>query len=265
MSQDLRRDFQDRQDLIDYVAEIFPQTANFEPFVADTRGGRRAAEQLFENIDPKKYGATRNNISGAVTYLSPYIRHGVVTLREVRDLALRRADQRKDAAKFIMELAWREYWQRLYETLGGGVWDDIEEYKTGFPPDSYDEELPVNIKRGTTGLACIDAFSRELRRTGYLHNHARMWLASYVVHWRKVQWQAGAEWFLEHLLDGDPASNNLSWQWVASTFSNKPYFFNRENLERHTEGLYCRQCLHYGSCPFEGRYEDLSQKLFQIQ
>jgi deoxyribodipyrimidine photo-lyase len=265
LSLDLRREFETREELIDYVRQQFPDTAEFEEFVPETQGGRHAAQALLDAIDPKRYGQTRNNLTGAVTQLSPYIRHGVVTLREVRDTALSKVEHNRDAAKFIMELAWREYWQRIYDHLGLGVWEDIEEPKTGHAPSEYEEELPANIKRGTTGLACMDGFSRELRRTGYLHNHARMWLASYVVHWRKVKWQAGAEWFLEHLLDGDPASNNLSWQWVASSFSNKPYFFNRENLERHTDGLYCRVCRHYGSCPFEGAYEDLSQKLFQIQ
>ena len=64
-----------------------------------------------------------------------------------------------------------------------------------------------------------------------MHNHARMYLASYVVHFRRVRWQAGAEWFLTHLLDGNEASNNFSWQWVASTLSQKPYIFNLENVQ----------------------------------
>ena len=101
-----------------------------------------------------------------------------------------------------------------------------------------------------------------MRETGYLHNHMRMWMAAYIVHWRKIRWQAGAKWFLEHLLDGDPASNNMSWQWVASTFSHKPYFFNRENLERYTDGVYCKECPLYRNCDFEGSYEQLEEKLF---
>ncbi|MGV2433758.1 MAG UNVERIFIED_CONTAM: hypothetical protein LVT10_01690 [Anaerolineae bacterium] len=65
-----------------------------------------------------------------------------------------------------------------------------------------------------------------------------MYVAAYVVHWRKVQWQAGAAWFLEHLLDGDPASNNLGWQWVASTFASKPYLFNWENVKKFDGGRF---------------------------
>jgi deoxyribodipyrimidine photo-lyase len=117
----------------------------------------------------------------------------------------------------------------------------------------------------------MDAFAADLERIGWLHNHARLWLASYVVHWRRVRWQAGARWFLRHLLDGDPASNNLSWQWVASSFGSKPYIFNRENLERFSGGRYCRNCPRAnrggarrpGGCPFEASYEELQQRLFR--
>ena len=80
--------------------------------------------------------------------------------------------------------------------------------------------------------AGFDAWVAELKHTGYLHNHARMWLASYVVHLRKVHWRAGADWLYAHLLDGDLASNHLSWQWVAGTGSHKPYLFNAENVAR---------------------------------
>jgi deoxyribodipyrimidine photo-lyase len=78
---------------------------------------------------------------------------------------------------------------------------------------------------------------RALYDTGYVHNHARMWLASYLVHLRKLQWQAGAAWLHGHLLDGDLASNSLSWQWVAGTFSSKPYLFNNDNVARFAPAL----------------------------
>jgi deoxyribodipyrimidine photo-lyase len=92
-----------------------------------------------------------------------------------------------------------------------------------------------------------------------------MWMAAYVVHWRRVHWKAGADWFLEHLLDGDPASNHLSWQWVASSFSHKPYFFNRDNLERFSKSRYCTDCPRSGDCPFDGSYEQLENQLFAPQ
>ena len=226
--------------------------------ISPFRGGRRAALDALARVDPGRYARTRNYLGGDVTRLSPYLRHGVLSMAEVRDAARHAGD----AAKLLNELAWRDYFRRIYDRIGDGVWDDLEPSKAGLEPSDYADEMPADVVEGATGLACIDAFSRDLADIGYLHNHARMWLAAYLVHWRRVAWPAGAEWFLYHLLDGDPASNNLSWQWVAGTFSNKPYIFNRENLERHTDGVYCRRCPLRGRCDFEGSYEDLGARLF---
>ncbi len=256
MSADRARDRQ-----IARLRAQFPEAVAIDPAVAETRGGRRAAEAALATVDPAIYAATRNNLNGAVTRLSPYLRHGVLSLVEVRNAALARVSSPQLAAKLINELGWRDYFQRIYAILGDDVWRDIEPYKTGLTARDYAAELPADIDQGATGLACIDAFSHTLHATGYLHNHARMWLAAYVVHFRRVQWQAGARWFLTHLLDGDPASNNLSWQWVASTFSHKPYFFNRENLERNTDGAYCRHCPLRRHCIFEGSYEQIEAQL----
>ncbi|MEA5581083.1 FAD-binding domain-containing protein [Nodularia harveyana UHCC-0300] len=258
----MRRDFTNRDELIAYLREQFPDALERDDHISETVGGRKAAEKLLKEVDPVAYEKTRNSLTGAVTRLSPYIRHGVLSLREVRDDVLEKVQDPNDASKLINELGWRDYWQRLYLKLGDRIWEDQEEYKTGYTPTDYADKLPANITAGTTGMVCIDSFSQELRQTGYLHNHIRMWLAAYIVHWRRIRWQAGAKWFLEHLLDGDPASNNMSWQWVASTFSHKPYFFNRENLERYTKSVYCRQCPLYGHCDFEDSYEKLEQRLF---
>jgi len=122
--------------------------------------------------------------------------------------------------------------------------------------------MPADVVAAATGMACIDDFVRRLHATGWLHNHGRMWLASWLVHVRGVPWRAGADWFLAHLLDGDPASNHLSWQWVAGTFSAKPYLFNRENLEAFTAGTLCRRCPVFGVCDVEGSYEELAERLF---
>ena len=196
-----------------------------------------------------------------MTRLSPYLRHGVLDLAEVRDAVLARDRPQREIWKFVQELAWRDYWRRVYGVLGDRVWDDIEPYATGVR--DYAHELPPDIASATTGLACIDAFTGDLLDTGYVHNHARMYFASYVVHHRRVRWQAGARLYLAHLLDADPSSNNLSWQWVASTFGARAYIFNRENLERYTEGVYCRRCpLAAGGCPFDADYRTLDARLF---
>ena len=263
MIEALQNKFATREELEKYLRSQFPAPAARDTGLSPWRGGHAEAAVRLAAIAPERYGRTRNHLDGAVTRLSPYLRHGVLSLAEVWRRARTLVDDpRKGATKFASELAWRDYWQRLYEQWGQGVWQDREEYKTGLLAADYAPDLPADIEQGRIGLACMDSFSQELHQIGYLHNHSRMWLAAYVVHWRRVRWQAGARWFLTHLLDGDPASNNLSWQWVASTFSQKPYFFNRENLEKYTAGRYCREC--QAVCPFQGTYEQLAQSLFPI-
>lgn len=260
---ELRKDFAggDREELVDYLSGEFPGAYERSPEVSDIRGGRLAAEERLATASPQSYAKTRNLLGGAVTMLSPYIRHGVVGAREVRDSVLERAGWAGE--KLVQEVGWHDYFQRVYRRIGTGVWEDREEWKTGLGPDEYADTMPADLLEERTGLACMDGFARDLHETGYLHNHARLWTAAYVVHHRRVKWQAGAAWFLRHLLDGDPASNNLSWQWVASTFSSKPYFFDRGNLERNTDGAYCRACpLARGGCPFDASIEDLQEKLF---
>ncbi len=189
---DMRRDFADRDELIAYLREQFPDAAAVDEHTTDVRGGRAAADaQLNQAQMGRVYKTSRNDLDGAVTRLSPYLRHGVLALAEVRDAALASAANSKDAEKFINELGWRDYYQRVYAEIGDGVWEDRELSKTGLAPDDYATDLPDDIRDGTTGLACIDDFSRELAESGYLHNHARMWTAAYVVHWRRVRWQAG--------------------------------------------------------------------------
>ena len=259
---DMQRDFASRDELIAYVRKQFPKAVERDDHVSDIQGGRKAAEAVLNQVDPAQYAKSRNFLSGRVTRLSPYLRYGVLSLAEVRDAVLSKVQNLNDAEKLINELGWRDYWQRLYAQKGDDIWKDQEDYKTGYITKNYTSELPTDVETGTTGMVCIDRFSQDLRETGYLHNHGRMWMAAYLVHWRHVHWQTGALWFLEHLLDGDPASNILSWQWVASTFSQKPYFFNRENLEKYSNGIYCKACPLYGKCDFEGSYEQIEQRLF---
>jgi deoxyribodipyrimidine photo-lyase len=236
----LPHEFASRDALINFIAQLdkapddmaagsHPPERRASPII----GGRQAALAALAKIDPVAYASSRNHLNGAVTGLSAYIRHGVLSLGEVRDHALATVGTAKQAEKFIQELAWRDYWQRLYASAPDSIWTDVEAYKTGFSADDYENELPEDIAAGKTGVACIDGFIGMLLDTGYLHNHARLYVAAYVVHWRRIKWQAGARWFLQQLIDADPASNNLSWQWVASTFSNKPYFFNLDNVARY--------------------------------
>ena len=265
-STDLPRDLRERTALNSLLAQQFP---NASGELSPIEGGRSAAERQLSAIDAKRYGRSRNHLNGSVTRLSPYIRHGILTLAEVRDAVfsqLKHNNQGRDeGGKLINELGWREFWQRMWLDLGDRIDDDQEDHKTGYAAAEYQQELPPDIREGRTQLACMDGFRNQLVSHGWLHNHARMWMAAYLVHWRRVHWKAGADWFLEHLLDGDPASNHLSWQWVASSFSHKPYFFNRSNLERYSDGRYCSTCPSAQTCPFEGSYDQLESQLFAPQ
>lgn len=91
--------------------------------------------------------------------------------------------------KLVREVGWHDYFQRVYRRIGVGVREDREEWKTGLGPDGYAEEMPEDLLEERTGLACMDGFAKELHETGYLHNHARLWTASYVVHHRRVRWE----------------------------------------------------------------------------
>lgn len=257
----LEREFPTREALHAYCREVFTACAEVDDAISDTRGGPLAAEDRLGRVDPVAYGRTRNRYDGAVTRLSPYLRHGVLGLAETARRVKQIAGSPNAAYKLLQELAWRDYWRRVLDDIGEGVWDDREEYKTGLEPEDYAAELPDDFLSASTGNDFVDGVVDELHTTGHLHNQARMKIAAYVVHWRRVRWQAGARWMLSHLLDGDVASNNLSWQWVASTFAARPYLFNQENLQKATCGKYAGRDRD-GSSPFAGSYEDLSARLF---
>jgi deoxyribodipyrimidine photo-lyase len=196
---------------------------------------RQAALARVSAVRPSDYVRSRNAIEGAVTRLSPYITHGLLSLPEV--LAGVIAKHPLDAQhKFVFELGWREYFRHVWAFRGEEIFESLREGL--LPQTSYSALLPVDIRQGATGVAVIDRAVHTLYATGYLHNHARMWLASYVVHVRKVDWRIAADWLYGHLLDGDLASNHLSWQWVAGTGSSKPYLFNADNVARYAPALW---------------------------
>lgn len=191
---------------------------------------RQAALARIDAVRPGDYARSRNALEGAVTGLSPYITHGLVSLPEV--LAGVSARHPLDAQhKFVFELGWREYFRHVWAFRGEEIFQSLRD---GLMPEAgYSSLLPADIRQAATGVPVIDMAVRTLYATGYLHNHARMWLASYVVHLRKVHWRVAADWLYGHLIDGDLASNHLSWQWVAGTGSSKPYLFNADNVSRY--------------------------------
>lgn len=215
---------------------------NFEPT-------RQAALARLAEVQPDAYARTRNALDGAVTRLSPYITHGLLSIRDVYEAV--NARHPLDAKhKFVFELGWRAYWRHVWQHVGDGIHHSLH---TGvLPDDAYQSEMPADVLDASTGVPAIDHAVRELYETGYLHNHARMWLASYLVHLRKVHWHTGAQWMLGHLLDGDLASNHLSWQWVAATASNKPYLFNADNVAKFAPAHW-----HSHGTEIDASYEEL--------
>lgn len=243
----------DRQERLIYISKQFP--SNGGHFLSEKwKGGRKEALAKLARMDPHKYGQTRNFLDGKVTHLSPYLRHGCLTLSEV--ISATKEKSLTGNEKLLFEFAWRDYWRQIWYAIGNKIYSDIELPKVNLKR----KPLPKDLIEGHTSLNCIDSFVQDLKSSGYIHNHARMWLASYVIHWLGVDWNQAAKWMHDLLIDGDQASNNLSWQWVASTFSNKPYFFNKENLKKFSHNSYCQSC--QAKCPFDDTYENLQVRLF---
>jgi len=218
------------------------------------RGGRKEALSKLADAKGETYHQTRNFLDGDVTHLSPYLRHGCITIKEAVTYINERFDSQSE--KLLNEFAWREYWRTVWYAHGMDILQDMQDPKV----ELLFNQLPADVLAANTGLPCMDSFIQSLNDEGYLHNHARMWLAAYIVHWRKTDWQTAAFWMHDLLLDGDYASNHLSWQWIASTFSNKPYFFNQENLAKYTNNQYCESC--QVNCPFNDSYANLEKQLF---
>ena len=143
MTEILPKEFKNRDALIRHIKQLAPWAVGD---ASEIRGGRLAAEEKLQAIRPVLYARTRNFGDGDVTRLSPYIRNGILSLNEVRNHALTKCTEPLQITKFIQELAWREFWQRIYAAHPEWIWNDIEPYKTEFAADDYAEELSVDIE-----------------------------------------------------------------------------------------------------------------------
>ncbi len=182
-----------------------------------------------DSIDPIAYGKTRNFVDGAVTRLSPYISRGVISTRQVLDALLNKGYQPDKIEKITQELAWRDYWQQVWIALG----DDINKDVRREQPNVKNHEVPEAILQAKTGIEAIDSAINEFYDHGYLHNHIRMYIASIACNVGGSYWMMPAKWMYYHLLDGDWASNALSWQWVAGANAGKKYYANQENINKY--------------------------------
>jgi len=188
-----------------------------------------AALQLLEDVNPKIYARGRNYENGG-TKLSPYITRGVLTLPQVRGSVLKNYTV-EESYTLIFELAWREYWQREWWFRGDSIKSDIKRTQPGVES----EHIPQAVVAAQTGIEALDIQIRALYDTGYMFNHARMWLSGLVCNIAHTHWWQPSLWLYYHLLDGDPASNSLSWQWAASTFGSKQYLPAQANINTYTD------------------------------
>ncbi|TKB58621.1 FAD-binding domain-containing protein [Ferrimonas aestuarii] len=208
--------------------------------------------QAFVPKSGRSYAALRNYVPeyqqlqsnesvkpSPVSRLSPYLRHRILLEHEVA-LAVLNAHGPSQGQKFLQELLWRSYWKG-YLQQRPQIWRD---YLTG----CEHAQRGLNLEQGElyrravqaqTGLTCFDAWASELIQSGYLHNHARMWFASIWIFTLRLPWQLGAQFFLDHLLDGCPASNTLSWRWVAGLHTQgKHYVARADNIAKYTDGRF---------------------------
>ena len=174
-----------------------------------------------------------NRVSG----LSPWLRHRLIGEDEVVDAVLQHHGLAA-AEKFIQEVCWRTYWKGFLERRPVHWREYRDHLATGRARFCRGRDSRAALEAATTGrtgIDCFDAWARELVETGYLHNHARMWFASIWVFTLELPWALGADFFLRHLLDGDPASNTLSWRWVAGLHTpGKSYLARPRNIRKYS-------------------------------
>ena len=221
---------------------LLTRTADFTPT-------RHAALQRLTAFVPNagsKYADKRNFDFGPedrsnISALSPHIRHRLICEHEVCAEVLQTFAP-STAEKFIQEVFWRTYWKGWLE-MRPQLWTryniELDEALTQVTRNSGLRKTYERAVAGNTGNDAFDAWAQELVETGYLHNHARMWFASIWIFTLRLPWQLGADFFYRHLMDGDPASNTLSWRWVAGLQTRgKTYLARASNIAEYTEGRF---------------------------
>lgn len=221
-------------------AEGLARLADFLP-----RAGRTYANDRNSDLGPDR----RANVS----VLSPFIRHRLITEEEVLAAVLGRFSL-PSAEKYVQEVFWRTYFKGHLETRPQ-IWQryraDVERLLPAFSSGSAGKAYRAAVE-GRTGIDAFDAWVEELVETGYLHNHARMWFASIWIFTLKLPWQLGADFTLRHFLDGDPASNTLSWRWVGGLHTKgKTYLARRDNIAGFTGGRFSPEGLAREAAPLD--------------
>ena len=201
------------------------------------------------DFGPKK----RSNVS----CLSPYITHGIINEKEVIQKSLNKFSFSKNE-KFIQEVLWRTYWKGWLE-LRPNVWTDYLVELNQIKNEFQNNEDYLSAIDGKTNIGCFNEWVRELKENNYLHNHTRMWFASIWIFTLELPWQLGAEFFMQHLYDGDAASNTLGWRWVAGVQTQgKHYLASEWNIKKFTNNRFQNIKLNENAPP------KVSEKSYQI-
>lgn len=179
-------------------------------------------------INAEDYAFNRNYLDGNVSYLSPYISRGVISTRMVFEHLKKTSFTWEQSEKFIQELVWRDFFQQVWQHMGEAIHAEIKNEQT----QVRSHDMPQGILNSSTGISAIDSGIQGFYKTGYLHNHLRMYIASLTCNLSRCHWKTPAKWMYYHLLDADWGSNACSWQWVAGTFSIKKYWANQENINK---------------------------------
>ena len=177
--------------------------------------------------------SNRSNVS----CLSPYITHGIINELEVINKSLKKFSFAKNE-KFIQEVLWRVYWKGWLE-LRPDVWSDYLIELDKIKKEFKNNQSYLDAIEGKTNVDCFNQWVIELKESNYLHNHTRMWFASIWIFTLELPWQLGAEFFMQHLYDGDAASNTLGWRWVAGIQTQgKHYIASEWNINKFTNNRF---------------------------
>ena len=192
-----------------------------------------------------------------VSCLSPYITHGIINEKEIIKKSLDKFSFAKNE-KFIQEVLWRTYWKGWLE-LRPNVWNDYLIELKKIREDFKDNKEYLNAIEGKTNIECFNYWVNELKENNYLHNHTRMWFASIWIFTLELPWQLGAEFFMQHLYDGDAASNTLGWRWVAGIQTQgKHYLASEWNIKKFTNNRFQKIKLNENAPP------KISEKSYSI-
>jgi deoxyribodipyrimidine photo-lyase len=206
------------------------------------------------------YSSKRNFVTPSlkeVSTLSPYIRLRLISEEEVISTVLEKYSL-QIAEKFIQEVCWRSYWKNWLE-LHPHIWSQYSHFLSVSLSPSILKEITLS-ENAQTEIPTFNEWVIQLKETGYLHNHIRMYFASIWIHTLQLPWQYGAQLFMKHLYDADPASNTLSWRWVAGLHTKgKSYLAKPENISLFTGSAFNSGHRTLASIPYTIEEQDVCE------